>query len=87
MAQKPKPQPKPKPPKEKVQRFVPNINLLKNVNAIFLVAGFGLTLLTVSLLSHNTNDIRTRANPPAEPTLTPIPTLCPAACPSVTPKP
>jgi hypothetical protein len=89
MAQKEKPQPKPKQSKEKVRRFVPNINLLKNMNAVFLIAGFGLTVMTISLLSsHNaTYDVRSRGQEPATPTLTPIPTLCPVACPSITPEP
>jgi hypothetical protein len=88
MAQKQKPQPKPKPPKEKIRRFVPNINLLKNMNAVFLVAGFGLSLMTVFLLSshNNTYDVRSRANPPAEPTLTPLPTLCQGVCPTPSPE-
>lgn len=78
-AQKPKVQPQ----KQKVIRYKPNINLLKNMNVVLLVAGFVASLFTVFVLSAgDRHDTRSRGQ---EVISTPTPICQDESCLSPTP--
>lgn len=71
-------------PHKKVLRFKPKINLLKNLNAVFLVAGFAASLITIVALSSNGHKYDIRSRGQVVPTVTV--TITPSVVPSVTPE-
>jgi hypothetical protein len=68
-----------KAPRKTVIRKVPNINLLKHLNVVLLLAGFLSSLVIISVLaSHSSENYDVRSRGQVKPTVTPAVTPAPS---------
>lgn len=66
-----------KEPKKNVVTYKANINLLKNLNAVFVVAGFLVSLVTIGILSSRSENYDVRSRSQVLPTITLTPSVSP----------